>query len=107
MIGRLTRPQARQDHFVLRELVVHLALVPELLAIRDDDEVPAAAGDQVQSGVWKLGANRGGQTGRPRFVVSLHAVLDADVHGRFSRGQCVMSVTFGGRCLRPCHVRPV
>ncbi len=66
---------------MLRELVAHLALVPEFLAVGDDDEVAAAAADQLHLGAWKLLADVGGQTGRLRRVVSSHAVLDADVHG--------------------------
>ena len=70
-----------EDRFRLGELIAHLALVPERLAVGDDDEIAAATGDQLQFGVGEFTANRGGQTGRPRLVVSLHAVFEADVHG--------------------------
>lgn len=65
---------------MLGELVVHLALVPELVAVGDDDEVAASAADEVEGGAGEFGTNRGGQTGRLRFVVSLNAVFDADFH---------------------------
>ena len=70
-----------EDHLVLRELVAHLPLVPQLPAIGDDDEVTAGAADQLDLGVGELLADVGGQTGRLRLVVSGSAVFDADVHG--------------------------
>ena len=89
---------------MLGELVAHLALVPELVAVGDDDEVAAATGDELDLGVGELVTNRGGQTGRPRFVVSLHAVFDADVHGIRGRPDTALGQ---GRSLRMESFAPV
>jgi hypothetical protein len=66
---------------VRRELVAHPALVPQLPTVDDHDEVAATAADQLDVGVRKCLLDVGGQTGRPRLIVSLAAVFNGHVHG--------------------------
>lgn len=84
--GAVPEPLGRElgeDGVLGRELVTHPPLVPELLAVGDDDEVAAVTLDEADLRVRMSLFDPGGQTGRLRSVVSTHAVLDADLHGRF------------------------
>lgn len=69
-----------EDVVVARELITHLALVPQLLAIGNDNEVTAAALDELDLSIGVSLTNRRGQTGRFWFVVSQLAVFDGDDH---------------------------
>lgn len=81
----LRRLQLREHLARVRELVIHLPLVPQLLAVDGDDEVTLAARFELDLGVGEGLPDLGAQTGRPRQVVSNHAVLDAHVHGAKGR----------------------
>lgn len=60
--------------------VAHLLLVPEDPAIGADDEVAAAALDEVDGEVGEVLLDGGGQTGRAGPVASEHAVFDCELH---------------------------
>ena len=79
-VAALQGPELVDDLRLGREPVAHLSLVPELLAVGEDDEVPAAAPDELHVGAFDAVPDLGGQTGRARLVVSDPAVLDADAH---------------------------
>jgi hypothetical protein len=50
------------------------------IPVHVDLEDAASAGDQLDLGGGDLRLDEGGQTGRPRLVVSSRAVFDRDVH---------------------------
>jgi hypothetical protein len=68
------------DDFVVLGKSTDVKLVPDLLTIDMDVEHAARSFDQLGvHGVFRLDRFR--QTGGLGIVVSLHAVLDADLHG--------------------------
>jgi hypothetical protein len=50
------------------------------IPVHVDLEDAPSAGDQLDLGGGDLRLDEGGQTGRPRLVVSSRAVFDRDVH---------------------------
>lgn len=59
---------------------VELGLFEHRRAVAQNLESAAPGRDQLHVGIRKLPTNLGGQTGRPRLVVSERAVFDADLH---------------------------
>ena len=55
-------------------------LVPQLDPVGLNDEIAAAAADEVDLGGWMLLLNCSGQTDRLGFVASNYTVFDRDVH---------------------------
>jgi hypothetical protein len=59
---------------------LQLRFLENRLALVRDLEPPAARRDQFDLGIRKSLSNLGGQTGRPRLVVSHRAVFDPHTH---------------------------
>ena len=74
------RDHLRNERVGIGKPVAHFALVPELLAVSDHDEVPASPLDQFDFSAIELGLDGSGQTGRFGVVVSLYAVFDRHLH---------------------------
>src|SRR5262245_17352025 len=89
--GALTRSglQVGEDRALLGELVAVPALVPQHPSVDGDDEIAAAAGPDLDARLRVLFADRSGQTGRARLVVSDDAVIDRHVHEAPSLGRRV------------------
>src|SRR5580765_8946578 len=79
--------QVGEDRALLGELVAVLALVPQHASVDGDHEITAAAGPDLDARLRVLLADRSGQTGRARLVVSDDAVIDGDVHEAPSLGR--------------------
>lgn len=71
-----------RQHFVVCRKATGLVLAVDQLPVGDDLEDAASTGNQCRLDTESL-LNRGRQTGGLWFVVSRHAVGDANVHERF------------------------
>ena len=71
------------QHFVVLREPADVVLAPDLRAVNVDVEYPAGAFNHLRIDA-ELILDRLRQTGGRGVIVSLHAVLDADVHGCIS-----------------------
>jgi hypothetical protein len=69
------------NDFAGRGVPLQFRLLENRLILVENLEPPAAGRAHFDVGIRESLANLGGQTGRPRFVVSHRAVFDRDGHG--------------------------